>query len=465
MPGDEVHCRANRLRFTASQNDLMADPVQQLRQLLARYSHIERWLVAYSGGLDSSTLLHSLVKVAPRQAVLAVHVHHNLSPHADQWQQHCRATCAELGVAFISEKVQLDSRSKGLEEAARRARYGVFERLLESADALLMAHHRDDQAETILLRLMRGSGARGLAAMSESRPLGAGTLLRPWLNISREEIADQATAWGIRWIEDESNLSQDFDRNYLRHSVTPRLQRRWPNFATRWQQSARLLRQYDALAEQVAAQDLQAAAPRVERVGSSIELRVLQALDEFRRGNLLRHWLGTMRLPLPEQVQLQEIESQLLSAGSSEATVSWGDVRVRCFQGRLHVFPYLPSVPANDIAWTGQSELQWGAWRLSLQRVSEGGFDLPEAGFIVSPRATGERCRPCWRNHSQTLKKLLQEVQLPPWLRDQVPLLRGIDDHLIVAVGDLWVCHNKLARSAAGYQLRWRLGPIASESR
>lgn len=448
--------------------DSLLAPLAQLRHCLERHPQVRRWCVAYSGGLDSSLLLQALVHLQPRQPILALHVHHGLSPNADAWAEHCRRQCQQLGVTCQVARVEVQAAGRGPEEAARRARYDYFAGQLAPGDALLLAHHRDDQAETLLLHLMRGSGARGLAAMAAARPFARGWLLRPWLALGRADLERLARDWQLAWIEDESNRSLDFDRNYLRHRVLPLLQQRWPGFAGRWQQSAELLRDYDQLAEQVAADDLQRAEPRRERLGQSVALAPLQALDGFRRGNLLRLWLAQMALPLPQRVQLQELEQQLLAVSAAAgAEVSWGHrgeegktlghggrVRVRRFRERLYVLPDLPACADKVQRWSGQSPLAWGGWRLRLVAVEKGGFALPQQGFDIGPRRPGDRCRPAWRAHSQTLKKLLQEAGLAPWLRDRVPILRNPVSGEIVAVGDLWVCAGYV-QAGPGYRLVW----------
>lgn len=438
----------------------MNNPQQLLQQLVTSRPDISRWLVAYSGGLDSTVLLHSLVRVMGdlnlSVPVIAIHVHHNLSPLADDWLAHCGSTCAALEIGFIGERVELNSPGGSLENAAREARYAAFEKYLQAGDGLLMAHHLDDQAETLLLRLMRGSGPGGLAAMAPERPLAEGTLFRPWLSTSRAEIEVQAASFGLSWIEDDSNQSREFDRNYLRHEVMPLLQQRWPGFAERWHQSAHLCRQSQELINQVAAQDLQRAAPRAERKGYSLDQRVLNSLDTFRRGNVLRFWLEGLGIDLPDAAQLNQIEAQLfLDRSDTRAVVSWGRNRLSCHRQRLYCFEAARRPVPQALPWSGSEPLIWGDWQLTLVAVDEGGFAIAPSGFTVRQRSGGERCQPQWRQHSQTLKKLLQESGLEPWLRDQVPLLQVGGE--IVAVGDLWVCRGWSVKSGPGYRLQWQL--------
>ncbi len=451
----------------------MASVERVLQAFLDQHSHINRWLVAYSGGLDSSVLLRAMVALKPSQPIVALHVHHGLSAHADAWQQHCQQTCDRLGVSLQVHAVDVRNAGGGLEEAAREARYRVFESVLQSGDGLLMAHHQDDQAETMLLRLMRGSGPRGLAAMATSRALSQGWLYRPLLELPRQVLEKQARDWSMTWVEDDSNLSQAFDRNYLRHAVLPAIRERWPQFAAQWQQSADWCREADGVVNDVAKLDWQAADWRRERCGSSLSLSVLQQLTPFRRGNVLRYWMQMQGNSMPQRIHLEEVEAQLMAGREdSEAKVSWGQVQLRRYRQRLFCLPLkdgLPqgatfngwtesmAAPVEPQSWNGATPLAWGGGRLTLLPVAEGGFRWPDEGFRVACRQGGERCQPHWRQNSQTLKKLLQEVGLEPWLRQQVPLLYHGQD--LAVVGDLWVCRGWLAEAGeTGYRLQWDWG-------
>lgn len=430
-----------------------------LQQFVREHPAIRRWWVAYSGGLDSAVLLHGLVAADPGVPVLALHVHHGLSAFADQWQTQCEVQCAALGVELVVEKVTVTAAGRGIEDAARAARYQAFERHLQPGDGLLLAHHQDDQAETLLLRLLRGSGPRGLAGMAASRPVGVGTLFRPLLEIPRALLEQQAHAWSLRWVDDDSNAAEVFDRNYLRLQVLPALQRRWPDFARQWQQSADLCRQSDRLQQDIAAEDWRRAGWRCERLGSSVDLEYLRGLSAFRRGNLLRYWTEQLLLELPERAHLDEVETQLIAGrDDSVAEVSWGGVRLRRFRDRLYLLPAeegaAVALPPAPLLWDGRQPLVWGGWQLRLEPVSDGGFRLPPAGFAVIRRQGGERCHPHSRQHSQTLKKLLQEAEVEPWLRAELPLLTANGE--IAVVADLWFCRGWAAEAGQGYRLCWQ---------
>ncbi len=436
------------------------EALEPLRQL-----HPTKWWVALSGGLDSVVLLHALVQFAPQQPLVAIHINHGLSPNADQWQSHCQQLCDTLGVELICQPVTVTPEGRGLEDAARQARYRVFAERLQAGDLLLTAHHADDQAETLLLRLLRGSGTRGLAGMARQRPLGAGSLLRPLLGLTRAQLEDYARHHQLQWCDDESNSDTRFDRNYLRQQVMPLLRQRWPEFAARWQMAAEHLAESEQMLSDLAALDLAAAEPRAERVGQSLSLDALGRLDRPRRHNLLRYWCRQLALSAPERVHLAAMEEQLLCGRpDARAVVNWGNVSLRRFQQRLYLLPLaqlpragegtLPLAPGNvQLPGGGQFSLVAEPAKPSKEATPCLRTDLPN--LTLRWRRGGERCQPDWRGHSQTLKKLLQEAELEPWLRDALPLIYS--DGTLVAAGDLWVCRGFAAEPGQpGYCLQWQ---------
>ncbi len=437
-----------------------------LRQFVDQQPHVKRWVIAYSGGLDSSVLLSGMAQLALEVPIEAIHINHGLSSHADDWQRHCEEFCRALDIEIQSRAVSVAREGRGLEDAARQARYEVFEALMAPEVGLLLAHHRDDQAETLMLRLMRGSGTRGLSAMASSRALGEGALYRPLLELDRQTLLGQANDWDLSWIEDDSNAETEFDRNFLRLDILPALSNRWPNLNEQWAQSAHWCRQADTLVSEVAAEDLALAAPQKERLGQSVDLTVLASLSAYRRGNLLRLWFEQLGVALPDKNLLDTLDRQFIDARSdSAAEVRWQSIIIRHFKQRLYCLPadLLDRCSAQISAegaemskngWKGQP-MVWGRGSIVLESVAKGGFTIPPQGFEVSLRRQGERCHPIWRDKSQSLKKLLQESRLEPWLRAQMPCLR-VDDQLAVAA-DLWHCRGHEAHTGDGYRLRWNI--------
>ncbi|MDX2463803.1 MAG: tRNA lysidine(34) synthetase TilS [Porticoccus sp.] len=435
-------------------SDYLAPYLPKLREASHCY-------VGYSGGLDSHVLLHSLVKLLGSESLTAVHINHQLSPNADSWQQHCQVQCEALGVSMLTESVGVENIGQGIEQAAREARYSVFEKILSRSDLLLLAHHADDQVETVLYRLLRGTGTKGLAGMPMSRSLGAGEILRPLLPFPRVELEVYAVAQGLQWVEDESNQDTTFDRNFLRQKVVPVLAERWPDYASRVTHSAALCAEADQLTEILAAQDLTAVYERPERIGWSVALEPLMALDVARQVNLLRHWAGQHQLPLPGHRIIDSVLHELLPARQdAEPLVSWGGVQLRRYQKHLHLLPIdfdqLPESLDKELTWDTLSDLVLPDGSELSMTVEQGqGLRVPQNSEVeVRFRGGGERCKPAGRNGSNTLKKLFQEYGLEPWLRNRVPLI--YIQNQLAAVGDLWVCEEfSVAESEQGIVLQW----------
>lgn len=436
----------------------------QLQASSQNHPYLKRWVVAYSGGLDSRVLLHATVSANQQLAqplnIAALHINHQLSPAADEWLKHCAQTASTLGLEFFAEHVAVDNSGQGIEAAARAARYQVFEGFLSAQDMLLMGHHSDDQAETVLLRLMRGSGVLGLTAMPTQRELGNSSLLRPLLNYSRQQLSEYAQEHNLNWVEDESNESDIFDRNYLRHKVMPLLHERWPQANKQLSKAATYLQQTQGLLSDLAQLDLSNLDHRLERCGVSVDWQKARALSPERINNFIRYWCEQQQLSAPDSQQLQQVQEQFFRSNSmlTSALVTWGGsgangesnntrVELRQFNQRLYLMPELEKLkpPQEPVTWNSVSDIDMGvAGSLLIDRDDEQGLLLPEKIWQqkveISWRKGGERCTPAGRSGSQTIKKLLQEYQLETWLRDRVPLIYV--DGQLAAVGDLWMCQE-----------------------
>lgn len=445
-----------------------------LRHYLPQDKVSGRYLVAFSGGLDSMCLLDALLKSEPAFEVIAIHVHHGLSPNADAWSQHCAAVCQQAGIGFIEEKVSVINSGKGVEDAAREARYKAFAQHIESGDHLLMAHHADDQAETLLLRLLRGTGAKGLEGMAQQRVFAEGIIWRPLLTFSRASLEIYAIQRALRWVEDESNTDSRYDRNFLRNNIFPLLNQRWPDFALRWQQTALQVAETNQLADLAIEQLFPLLEPRSEKAGTSINVEILQQYSLAERNALLRHWSELHGFDAPGTQPLAILNQHLQQAmPDHNFELCWGGAVLKRFQQRLYLYS---SCAWQTIQGTDKCEAEDNHRVISLatcQQVSVfAGMQLCfEAVKVASGdaclsahyqnihivrRQGGERSHPHYRAHSQTLKKLLQASDMEPWWRDQIPLVRAEDGQLL-AVGDLWV--EKSAMAAAGepgWRIFWR---------
>ena len=414
-----------------------------------------RRLVACSGGLDSTVLLHALCRAGARTApITAVHVHHGLHADADRWERHCRRFAGQLGVDFIERRIEIPAPDpRGPEAAARAARYAALAELVQPGDHLLTAHHEEDQAETLLLNLMRGSGAAGLAGIGAVQPFGKGLLLRPLLGVPRAALEAYAAAHALEWCEDPSNADTRFDRNFLRREILPALRRRWPAASASLARSARLLGEASELQDELAALDLAALGGDPAR----LEAAGLAQLSAARQRNLLRHAIRRLGLPAAPGTRLEQAVHELLPAArDAQPLVRWPGGELRRYRGVVYVLPPLESgVPPEPLSLPADGSavsLGDALGCLALERAARG-IDpaLVGDGLRVAFRAGGETLRPGGRTHTQPLKKLLQEQGVLPWMRDRVPLLYA-DDRL-VAVGDLWMAEEALC--ADGYVVRW----------
>lgn len=418
-----------------------------------------RYVVAFSGGLDSSVLLHVLAETREQHGrqLLAVHINHQLHDEAAAWSEQCAEFCASLGIEFrgISVDVDLDS-GQGTEAAARTARYGALSDVIAAGDWLLSAHHRDDQAETLLLNLMRGSGPAGLAAIGEVQPFASGWLVRPLLPVARRDLEAYAKANSLNWIDDPSNEDRAFDRNFLRHDVLPLLESRWPGAAGRIGQSARLSGEAALLLDQFADADLQRLGDRPDR----LRLEGLRELAPDRQRNVLRYVVRELGLPAPPASCLASVVSDLIPArDDAQPVVEWPGARVRRYRGSVYLLPASPqTVPGRHLEFTdGRVDLGAGLGQLRLTEAVPEGLSgaVVSAGLDVRFRSGGEKIKPLNQEITKTLKNLLQEEGVVPWMRDRLPLVYS-GDHL-VAVADLWIAAD--AASCPGTGIAWKNRP------
>ena len=432
----------------------MRKPEELLKPHLPALKSAKRVLVGYSGGLDSTVLLKATTQAIDAVSVLAVHINHQLNPEADQWQAHCEQFATELGCEFYTESVAIDD-EKGIEEAARQKRYEVFERLLGHKDLLLLGHHADDQAETLLFRLLRGSGLKGLSGIPEQRSIGHARLLRPLLRVTKKELLEVAKDQKLRWVEDNSNENTAFDRNFIRNDLLPIIRKRWPSSDAQLVHAANVLGETDALVSDIADTDLDICDLRTESVGVSVAIELVEALSEPRRNNLLRRYVYRASGYVPNRQQTEALHNNVVQAKEdAQPSLALSGVVARRFQNRLYLTPEIP--PIEELvsrAWIwlrDQDRLVMdGLWEIS--RVQGNQIDA-NTELSVRLRRGGERLKPVGRKHSQTLKKLLLEYEIEPWLRDLLPIIYQGDQ--IIAVGDKIHCSN------IRFQLRWLIEPI-----
>ncbi|MES2300156.1 MAG: tRNA lysidine(34) synthetase TilS [Pseudomonadota bacterium] len=438
--------------------------------------------IAYSGGLDSSVLLHLAHHYAQERglALHAFHIHHGLSAHANAWLDHCAAQCARLDVPFEARRIEVAKGKSGTEAAARKARYAALGALCRQHGVRLMltAHHLDDQAETVLLQLLRGSGTAGLSGMDAAN--AAPELLdnaelvmaRPLLHVARADLEAYAAAQAIHHIDDESNADARFARNALRHQVMPALAQAFPGFQQRFARSAAHAQSAQRLLTELAEQDLAACLD-----GDCIDLAKLRLQSLDRAYNMLRHWFSKLGLAMPSTAWLAEMVTQLVEARhDAQLCVTHPHCHVRRHRDRLHITPKLAPLagererddaydaarPGQAFHWQGEMALAFPAYggHLHFDAAGEGepGLDaawLRAQALQIDFRRGGERLKLAPNRPTKGLKYHYQAADVPAWERERLPIVSA-GKALLFAAGIGHDCHHLVTDAgAARIVLRW----------
>lgn len=434
-------------------------PVNDLADLLLHFlqKQVEpgqHLCVGLSGGLDSVALLDLLdhARAAFPFTLSALHVNHQISPHADAWEAFCQTLCADRHIPFAASHVVCQRTGSGLEAAAREARYQAFADV--QADYLVLAHHLDDQAETLLLQLLRGSGVQGLGAMPARRNASAGpVLLRPLLGVTRAQLHAYAEAQALVWVEDESNQDAQYDRNYLRHQVLPHLGHRFPAYRQTLARSSRHLAEAADLLQDLARIDAQAAIQE-----GHLHVSALRSLSLPRAKNLLRYYLEQQGVRAPATTRLEELLRQLLTA-SADACVQLpiSGAIIGRYRDQVYVLRQQPAPEADwEITWQGEAELRLPtAHRLVARQAQGDGISLEKlAGrpLILCNRRGGERLQLAASRPRRSLKNLLQEAAVPAWQRPHLVLAYCAGD-LVCVPGVGISCHWRAQAGAPGLLL------------
>ena len=456
-----------------------AQAIQALRDEHFPHSAQPRIAVALSGGLDSMVLL----RLAHAQGldVCALHVHHGLSPNADAWRDHCAAAAAGLGIPFDWRPVVVAKGKSGIEAAARKQRYAALGEMCRAhgAGVLLTAHHLDDQVETVLLQLLRGSGPAGLSGMDAANRapglLGDARLAvaRPLLGVSRADLEQFARDQGIAWVEDESNADPRYARNALRHQVMPALAAAFPGYQQRIARSSAHTRSAQRLLDELGEQDLQACL-----AGDGLDLARVRALSRDRIDNLLRHWFADQSLAMPSTAWLAQMVAQILSArDDAQLLVEHPDVDVRRHRDHLFLVPRLPDLPgmrdpddagiidkhAQAFRWRGEAAIAFPDYGGVLHfDAVERGFDpawLREQGLEIDFRKGGERLRLAHNRPSRPLKMHYQASGIPAWERGRLPIVNAGFD-LLFAAGLGMDCRH-VGEGPGRVALRWESATAA----
>lgn len=437
----------------------------ELEQLSLFCQQQKTLFVGLSGGVDSVVLLDALYRLSQDSSndlnfkLAAIHVHHGLSQNADHWLNFCRQFCEQRNIEFYGKQVELTRHNRqSLEAVARVARYQAFDQLTLKDSVIITAQHLNDQAETVLLRLKRGSGPRGLSAMARLAQLPEQTqpdklLWRPLLKVNKKTILAYAKQHQLTWVEDESNQDDDFDRNFIRNQVLPLIEARWPEFQSCVARSAELCQQEQSIINQVAEQDL--AKLLQSQSQSQIDLLAFNELDSARQSNVLRHWLSQFNESMPSQAVLEQIKH------NSKADIDQ-QPKIKLHFGELwqykHWLYYFSQAQIETINQAPQNlELEFKQLNLDKQTESKTrlvlsngqSLDINWQALGIQPKqqdkisiqfspALKTKCRPKYRDCSKTIKQCLQELEIPTWQRPHIPYL-FINNQLKAAIG-FWEC-------------------------
>lgn len=420
---------------------------QQIQAAVERFlkslQPFDRLLIAYSGGLDSTVLLHCLHTLYPdnRERLIALHVNHGLQSVSPSWAKHCLNQAETLGVSFKQFDIELGNASANIEARARDARYDAFFSIMTNQDLLLTAHHRDDQAETLLLNLMRGSGVDGLSAMPPVQSVEQGRLARPLLEFSRQQLQQYAEHFKLQWINDASNDDSRFDRNFIRLKVMPLLSSRWPHANSALARSAGHCRDTRYFVEQQMSALLRLDKDKLHR----LHVEQLLSMDNYQRQLALRYWLRQLSVTIPGQLIVENLAAQLDTNDNNAACLAeWSDLRIYRHADFLWlVKPYYKSLSGTEYQLAAdeiQINLALPYPAGTLQLVFDEKQRPEEHKLMIRFREAGQTLRLAGRQGARSLKKLLQEWQVPAWLRDCVPLL--VIDGQLVSIADYAWCEG-----------------------
>lgn len=433
--------------LTTIKEQLVCEPLLSASQLV----------VAYSGGVDSHVLLHALDKIRKQQPLpfqlSAIHIHHGLSQHADQWQSHCKQICSSLGIAFQTANVNLaDTPRKSLEAQAREARYKQLTELAPANSQVLLGQHQDDQLETFLLQLKRGAGPKGLSAMNRSWIVSGETdsdkqvgFYRPLLAITQQQILEYAQQHNLQWCEDESNQNTDFERNFLRHDVLPVLQNRWPELARSVARSASLCAEQQSLLDEINEDKLKS----LRASANSLHLPGLKQLSQPWLHQLIRYWLTEQGIQNPSLAMLMQLKPELLDAAEDATPIlQWQNWQFRRFNQQLFVINVPPETVSFGMQWRGEKHVRLPYHQGSLNFiVSENSINCLQSQFNIDPSlgsieirlgGYGTKFKPLGSAYSKPVKQWFKEWKVAPWVRERAVFLVQNEAVLALLIQGQW---------------------------
>lgn len=429
----------------------------ELLQRLEKSNLVRNYYVAYSGGMDSHVLLHSLVSIKDdlNCNIIAIHINHNLHDDAHLWADHCEAVCTDLGIELIRKEITSDCpKGESLEAWARDKRYEFFSAIVSNNDVLLTAQHKNDQAETLLLQMFRGAGVKGLSSMPAMKKFNNAFHARPLLDFTRDELKLYAQTFNLVWVEDESNENTSYNRNFIRHSLFPVINEKWPQASDTLVRVARHLAETNELMDDLAMIDLDSCR---EVNPKQLKVSKLKGLSLKRQKNVLRHWLYLNEVNMPSTIKLKHIIHDVIeSSQDAQPELKIDKVMLRRYKDILMITDQvIPEKINNKISWDLNENCKLNLGELSAKKVKGEGIHsavCKDNKLEVRFRNGGERICPAGNNQHKELKKILQDEQILPWLRDTIPLLY-LNDELVSIAG---FC-NEQAYSAKKDQEGWKI--------
>jgi len=418
---------------------------------------VTRFIIALSGGLDSMVLLH-LISKAKRSSdeVKAIHVNHNLNENSKEWVDFVTDACKKYKLPLIIKSINPKQEGFGLEAEARDQRYMKFKEIILDNECLLTAHHLDDQIETILYRIFRGTGLDGLRSIRQNTKFGKGLLCRPLINVPREAIEQYAKLNNIKWIEDPSNKNIDFDRNYLRNNIIPSIKKRWPKAQRAITRLSFLAESNQKLLHELAKEDI----GEIEKL-NVLDMGILSNKSSLRINNIFRFMILKNNMGVPSLKILEKGIETLLKAKSDSPIVTWNGYSIRRYKNTLYFFN--PDFEQHEkkpikMKWVIDETIKLGGERGSIQAkfIKGEGIALNKCpkSLEIKYRKGGEQIKPSGHKITKSLKNLFQENNVLPWVRDQIPLVY-LDDELI-SVGDLWFNQDYKAKEQEdGFLISW----------
>lgn len=416
-----------------------------------------KFLLAFSGGVDSIVLLDLLTNLVKESDQLRViHINHNLNEYSDDWAQFSSEVCVKYDLPLINASVKPKRQGKGLEADARALRYQSFREIIQDNEYLLTGHHQDDQMETLLYRIFRGTGIDGLRAIRRKTKFGKGFLYRPMLNVSRDKIEEYARLKNLKWICDSSNNDSSYDRNYLRKDIIPLIKKRWPSVEKKVSRLAVIAEQNQSLLNELAIEDI----GKIKNY-SHLDVETLSGKSYPRIINIFRFMINKNNMGVPSMQVLNEGIKTLMHSKSESPSMTWNDYSIRRYKHRLYFLNSSLNSPNNllaEISWDIKKTINLGENLGSIQArfLTGDGISLNKCpkSLAIKYRKGGEEIKPSGHKITKSLKNLFQENNVLPWVRDKIPLIY-VDQELI-SVGDLWFNQDyKANNNEDGFLVTW----------